>query len=118
MGRATHLGETTALGVAPNGRHIPLNCDANGNLIVSLSGQPVNGAAVGIVGLVGGGATNLDGVPTVGMGSMLYYVNDATYGYGLWEKIPGTVASGVATNQFFPVDYNAGTNAFIWQRRF
>lgn len=83
----------------------------------SASAYSGNAAALGITDLVGGGATNLDGFATVGIGSLLFWVDSATYGFGLWEKVAGTHVTDVANGWLRPLDYNISTNAFVWKRR-
>lgn len=87
-------------------------------LVPIASASSANTAAFGITDLVGGGSTNLDGYATVGVGSLLFFVNSAAYGYGLWEKIAGTNVTDVGNGWLRPLDYNAVTNAFVWKRRF
>jgi hypothetical protein len=80
-------------------------------------GWLVNGAAYGITGLAGGGATKLDGVTTTSLSSALYSAPDATHGWGVWELTSGTTAENVAGGVLRPDDYATTTNEKVWLRR-
>lgn len=78
----------------------------------------ISGPALGITGLTGGGATNLDGITTVGVDNgRLVYVNDASEGPGVWELTTGTTAENAGSGIVRPDDYS-GSNTRNWIRRF
>lgn len=74
-------------------------------------------------GLVGGGGTNLDGITTAGLGGVapiqgVAFTQDGYYSLSYWQ-LRATITA--ATNDIengvvVPVDYNAGTNNFLWYR--
>ncbi len=83
---------------------------------------PAQGSVIflpAVTGLTGGGATNLDGVVTVGVTPPQVYVLAITTGGYLtqqtWALVAGTDdADGVTI--IHPVDYNASTNAKVFKR--
>ena len=68
-----------------------------------------------ITALTGGGTTALDGIPTVGKSKLLIeiYVSDELQ---TWRLFSGTTAEDAPNGIVRPDDYNASTNAQIWQR--
>ena len=82
------------------------------------STQPTPSAPLyykGITALTGGGITALDGISTVGKTKLLVeiYVNDELQ---TWRLFTGTLAEDSASGIVRPDDYNASTNAQVWQR--
>jgi hypothetical protein len=77
-----------------------------------------SGPALGITTLAGSGATALAGQVTLGQtrGRQLF-INDATYGFGLWENTTGTTAENIATGTLRAGDYATTTNESLWLRR-
>jgi hypothetical protein len=77
-----------------------------------------SGPALGIITLAGSGATALAGQVTLGQTrGRLIFVNDATYGFGLWENATGTTAENIATGTLRAGDYATTTNESLWLRR-
>ena len=75
----------------------------------------LNGDALGISGLTGGGASNLDGRPTAGVsvGRMIAIMYGGSF--GIWRLVAGTdpeVVPGVIR----PDDYASGTNEKVWKQ--
>lgn len=72
-----------------------------------------------LLGLTGGGATNLDGVATK-TGALVLVPTGTIFmlSYGrilqMWQLIAGTDAEAPSTGVVRPDDYNASTNARIW----
>ena len=77
-----------------------------------------SGPALGITTLAGSGATALAGQVTLGQvrGRQLF-INDATYGFGLWENATGTTAESISTGILRAGDYATTTNESLWLRR-
>jgi hypothetical protein len=77
-----------------------------------------SGPALGITTLAGSGATALAGQVTLGQtrGRQLF-INDVTYGFGLWENATGTTAENIATGTLRAGDYATTTNESLWLRR-
>ncbi len=74
-------------------------------------------AALGytVTGYTGGGATNLDGVPTTSLAvNRLFYFGHATDGLKFYWLRAGTTAESSPTT-IRPDDYNGATNAKIWK---
>ena len=67
-----------------------------------------------IVGLTGGGATKLDGLPTVGVGVNKLVMLRTAGPVEHWILTAGTETEDVAAGRVRPDDYNAGTNAKFW----
>ena len=68
--------------------------------------------------LAGSGATALAGQVTLGQtrGRQIF-INDATYGFGLWENATGTTAESISTGILRAGDYATTTNESLWLRR-
>lgn len=68
-----------------------------------------------IVTLTGGGATALDGVPTVGRAGLVVmcYVDSE---FQTWRLFSGTDAENPVVGVVRPDDYNASSNAQVWKR--
>jgi hypothetical protein len=84
--------------------------------------HPSQGTAIylpGVTDLVGGGATNLDGLITAGVSAPKVYILTITTGGYLtqqvWALVTGTDAA-VAGTIVRPTDYNASTNAKVLKR--
>ena len=77
-----------------------------------------SGPALGITTLAGSGSTALAGQVTLGQtrGRQLF-INDATYGFGLWENATGTTTENIATGTLRAGDYATTTNESLWLRR-
>ena len=77
-----------------------------------------SGPALGITTLAGSGATALAGQVTLGQtrGRQIF-INDATYGFGLWENATGTTAESISTGILRAGDYATTTNESLWLRR-
>lgn len=86
-------------------------------MLLSLVTGMVNGAGMGVTGLNGGGATKLDGVSTLAAISMVWAVDDAVHGWGIWELVASTQATNIAAGWMRPLDYSAVTNEKVWKRR-
>jgi len=83
-------------------------------------GHPLSGLIVGLarVGLVGGGATKLDGIATVALSlPILALISHATDGIQMWELTAGTSAEDTASGIVRPDDYAAVTNEKIWTQK-
>jgi hypothetical protein len=77
-----------------------------------------SGPALGITTLAGSGATALAGQVTLGQTrGRLMFVNDATYGFGLWENATGTTAENIGAGTLRAGDYATTTNESLWLRR-
>lgn len=76
-----------------------------------------SGDAFGILSLSGGGATNLDSVITAAQSTgRAMFVNDSTYGFGLWVLAASTHAEDIASGFLRPDDYDGTTNQKVWVR--
>jgi hypothetical protein len=77
-----------------------------------------SGPALGITTLAGSGATALAGQVTLGQtrGRQLF-INDVTYGFGLWENATGTTAENIGAGTLRAGDYATTTNESLWLRR-
>lgn len=73
----------------------------------------VNGSAVGITGLTGGGSTNLDGVPTASMVSAMYVIATEA-GTGVWELV-GSQEPHDPPRVVHPQDFDLDNNARVWR---
>ena len=77
-----------------------------------------SGPALGITTLAGSSATALAGQVTLGQTrGRLMFVNDATYGFGLWENATGTTAENIGAGTLRAGDYATTTNESLWLRR-
>lgn len=90
---------------------IASNQSANANTAI------LSGAAIGIIGLTGGGDTKLDGITTLGKpDGRIVYVNDEEEGPHFWELTTGTAAENVASGIIRPDDYSV-SNTRNWLKR-
>ncbi|MCG3206309.1 MAG: hypothetical protein KCHDKBKB_03043 [Elusimicrobia bacterium] len=114
--------ETSLSGVVQSSQWIPVLVQSDvargtDGAVISTT-QPVPSAPLyykAITALTGGGATALDGIPTVGKSLILVvlYVADELQ---WWRLFAGTTAEDSANGIVRPDDYNATTNAQIWKR--
>ncbi len=120
----THLQVQITLsdGTVRSSQWVPLmilsDVARSGDGAVVATSQPSPSAVLyykDITALTGGGSTALDGIPTVGKSKLLVelYVSAELQ---TWRLFAGTTAEDSANGIVRPDDYNASTNAQIWQR--
>lgn len=68
-----------------------------------------------VTGLTGGGANNLDGVVTVGVAPPVVRAVVRSNRVEIWRLRAGTDAENTSGGIVRPDDYNAGTNAKVWE---
>ena len=77
-----------------------------------------SGTALGILTLAGAGITALAGQVTLGqVRGRLIFVNDATYGFGLWENSTANLSEDIPGGILLANDFVPTTNESVWLRR-
>lgn len=111
--------QITEPGEAPI-KALSIACEVRRDVIVagnisSLSPQSFGYFNADVTGYTGGGLTNLDGVPTINRGvPQLLAFDHSSYGGKVYKLRAGTDAES-SPAIIRPDDYNASTNAKVWQ---